>query len=193
MKAIISANAKGGTGKTVIAINLAIQLSKHGSVGILDADLDSSNLYEYMGLHGKMGLTEERKIIPLKHNGMEIFTMGGFLPDSDKGVSITGASMKQMLIDAVENVAEDKVSIQKQKLITETKINILEKVFPRRYGRYVTHDHTVELMSERIKRIRAEEEARLGGDKPGISAQKAIDIEPSPPHKQGEEEEQEKT
>ena len=97
------------------------------------------------------------------------------------------------VIDAVENVAEDKVSIQKQKLITETKINILEKVFPRRYGRYVTHDHTVELMSERIKRIRAEEEARLGGDKPGISAQKAIDIEPSPPHKQGEEEEQEKT
>ena len=104
MKAIISANAKGGTGKTVIAINLATQLSKHGAVGILDADLDSSNLYEYMGLHGKMGLTEERKIIPLKHNGMEIFTMGGFLPDSDKGVSITGASMKQMLIDAVENV-----------------------------------------------------------------------------------------
>lgn len=91
------------------------------------------------------------------------------------------------IIDETENVAEDKISIQKQKLISDVKLNILEKVFPKKYGKYVNVDHTLELMSERIKRVRAEDEAaklaqtggsQLNGSPPQLTNAKQITHEP---------------
>lgn len=69
------------------------------------------------------------------------------------------------IVEGVENVAEDKESIAKERLIAESKIKLLEKVLPKKYGQHIRHDHTFELMSERIKRIRVEEDKRISGSK----------------------------
>ncbi|MCK5612426.1 P-loop NTPase [Candidatus Pacearchaeota archaeon] len=89
----------------MVALNLALELSKHGKIGLLDIDIDSANLYEALGMDEKLGLTEERRIIPMEHNGMKIFSMGGFLSNHSLGISMTGQSMKQIIEDAI-NVTE---------------------------------------------------------------------------------------
>jgi len=55
---------KGGTGKTIVAINVAYHLAKSFSVGIADCDIDSSNLGPAIGLQGKIQINEK------KHNFM---------------------------------------------------------------------------------------------------------------------------
>lgn len=45
---IVIASGKGGTGKTTLAVNLAIALAGEGSVGLLDCDVEEPNCHLYL-------------------------------------------------------------------------------------------------------------------------------------------------
>ena len=80
--AVIS--GKGGVGKSTVAANLAIALSKAGkSVGILDADIMGPSVPIMLGVEGeKPGLIERDGkgiMIPLENYGIKILSIGFFV------------------------------------------------------------------------------------------------------------------
>jgi len=78
---------KGGVGKSTVAANLAIALSKTGSkVGILDADIMGPSVPIMFGVEGqKPGILEREGkslLVPLENHGVKILSLGFFVqPD----------------------------------------------------------------------------------------------------------------
>ena len=76
------ASAKGGVGKSTLAVNLALALQRAGGrVGLLDADIQGPNLPMLLGLDPKtqpqtQGEGEQRQMIPLTVGGIEVLSMG---------------------------------------------------------------------------------------------------------------------
>lgn len=83
--AVIS--GKGGVGKSTVAANLAIALSKTGSaVGILDADIMGPSVPIMFGVEGKKPGVLDREgksvLVPLENHGVKILSLGFFVqPD----------------------------------------------------------------------------------------------------------------
>jgi ATP-binding protein involved in chromosome partitioning len=80
--AVIS--GKGGVGKSTVAANLAISLSKSGSkVGILDADVLGPSVPIMFGVEGGQPEVEQRNgkpvILPLENYGIKILSIGFFV------------------------------------------------------------------------------------------------------------------
>ncbi len=78
---------KGGVGKSTVAANLAIALSKTGSkVGILDADIMGPSVPIMFGVEGQRPGVLERGgkslLVPLENHGVKILSLGFFVqPD----------------------------------------------------------------------------------------------------------------
>lgn len=83
MKVILSTSSKGGVGKTQVAQLTARQLKRDGyNVGMMDADIDSSNLSSRMGAEGRVEYTEDDEIIPVEKDGIKIYSMESAFNDS---------------------------------------------------------------------------------------------------------------
>ncbi|MDE0518797.1 MAG: P-loop NTPase, partial [Bdellovibrionales bacterium] len=98
-------SGKGGVGKSTVAVNLAMALSKKPSrVGLLDADLYGPSLPRMMGcLNQKPDInSKNKKVIPLKRFGMELMSMG-FLVEEDLPVIWRGP----MLFKAVDQFLKE--------------------------------------------------------------------------------------
>lgn len=99
---IAVASGKGGVGKSTVAVNLALALSKLGKrVGILDADIYGPSLPRMMGLTGKPD-TDGKKLIPKENYGLKCMSIG-FLVDEDTPMIWRGpmvvSALTQMLND----------------------------------------------------------------------------------------------
>lgn len=77
VKNVIAVGAgKGGVGKTTVAVNLAVALSRAGSrVGILDGDLYGPNVPIMFGLQAEL-VTDGAKIVPAEKFGIQIVSIG---------------------------------------------------------------------------------------------------------------------
>lgn len=77
VKNVIAVGAgKGGVGKTTVAVNLAVALSRAGSrVGILDGDIYGPNVPIMFGIQTELG-TDGKKIVPAEKYGIQIVSMG---------------------------------------------------------------------------------------------------------------------
>ncbi|MDD9826011.1 MAG: Mrp/NBP35 family ATP-binding protein [Thaumarchaeota archaeon] len=100
------ASGKGGVGKSTVALNLALALSRTGaSVGLLDADIYGPSIPLMLGIkEGFMEVDEEkRKLRPTESNGIHVVSFG-FFGEQDhqaaiyRGPIISGI-LRQFLVD----------------------------------------------------------------------------------------------
>jgi len=105
---IAVASGKGGVGKSTVALNLALALSKTGAkVGLLDADIYGPSIPLMLGMKGTMMEVdqEKRKLIPPESNGIKVVSFGFFGQEDHKpamfrGPIISGV-VKQFLVDTL--------------------------------------------------------------------------------------------
>jgi ATP-binding protein involved in chromosome partitioning len=86
VKNIIAVGAgKGGVGKTTVAVNLAIALSKSGGrVAMIDGDIYGPNVPIMLGVQTQL-TTDGQKIVPAEQYGIQVVSMG-FLTGDDAPV-----------------------------------------------------------------------------------------------------------
>ncbi len=87
---IAVASGKGGVGKSTIAANIAVALSKAGAkTGLIDADIYGPSIPMMFGLEEEKPGLEEREgkkwILPIEKHGIKVLSIGFFV-DSDKAL-----------------------------------------------------------------------------------------------------------
>jgi ATP-binding protein involved in chromosome partitioning len=74
---IAVASGKGGVGKSTVATNLALALSRTGArVGLLDCDVYGPSIPLMLGTHGEPEITPDRRIIPKEGHGLKLMSIG---------------------------------------------------------------------------------------------------------------------
>ncbi len=101
---IAVASGKGGVGKSTVASNLAICLSKLGhSVGLLDCDVYGPSVPTIMGTNEKPGIGAGRKIIPLEKHGIKLMSLG-LLLDDDAPVIWRGPIVAKLITQFIDDI-----------------------------------------------------------------------------------------
>jgi len=74
---IAVASGKGGVGKSTVSANLACALAAQGRrVGLLDADVFGPSQPRMMGVSGRPGSADGKKILPKHNHGVTMMSMG---------------------------------------------------------------------------------------------------------------------
>lgn len=74
---LLVSSAKGGVGKSTVAVNIALGLKGLGKkVGILDADLFGPSIPKLLNLSGEPRISDQGKLLPLTNYGVESMSMG---------------------------------------------------------------------------------------------------------------------
>jgi ATP-binding protein involved in chromosome partitioning len=98
------ASGKGGVGKTTVAVNLALALSKMGNkVGLLDADVYGPNVPIMLGSTGEPMATPQQRIIPVQAQGLKMISMG-LLNPGDKPVIWRGPMLHSVITQFLRSV-----------------------------------------------------------------------------------------
>lgn len=101
MQYVLVLSGKGGTGKTLVAINVARELAKKkGLVALIDADISNPNAAELLGVKDQIPVTSE-SFTPLQVNGIEFFSMASI--SGDKPVSMDANQYAQILRDVLKH------------------------------------------------------------------------------------------
>jgi ATP-binding protein involved in chromosome partitioning len=100
---IAVASGKGGVGKSTVAANLALALTRLGSrVGLMDSDIYGPSQQMMMGIDEKPFINESNQIVPIEKYGVRVMSLG-FLMDVDQPVIWRGP----MVMKAVEQFLGD--------------------------------------------------------------------------------------
>lgn len=99
--AILVCSGKGGTGKTLISLNIARKLlEKDRRVGLLDSDFSSTSIKDFINLPEKMDLSGE-KFHPMTCEGMKVFSVSMLF--GDEALSMDGGQYSELMRDAVKS------------------------------------------------------------------------------------------
>ena len=103
---IAVASGKGGVGKSTVALNLALALSRTGAkVGLLDADIYGPSIPLMLGMKNTAMQVEDKKLQPPESNGIKVVSFGFFAEQEHqaaiyRGPIISGI-VKQFLVDTL--------------------------------------------------------------------------------------------
>jgi ATP-binding protein involved in chromosome partitioning len=101
---IAVASGKGGVGKTTVAVNLAIALSRMGAhVGLLDADVYGPNVPLMLGTSEQPQALSERQILPVEAYGLKMISMGLLVP-ADKPMIWRGPMLHSVMQQFLRSV-----------------------------------------------------------------------------------------
>lgn len=101
---IAVSSGKGGVGKSTVATNLAMALSKNAKVGLLDADIYGPSLPRMFGCLGQKPHinSETNQLEPIQRHGIKLMSIG-FLIDENAAVVWRGP----MLFKAMDQFLRD--------------------------------------------------------------------------------------
>ena len=96
-------SGKGGVGKSTVAANLAIALTRLGNrVGLMDADIYGPNIPRMMGVNAPPPV-ENEKIIPLQAHGVKIMSLG-FMIERDQPAIWRGPIIMKIITQFLRDV-----------------------------------------------------------------------------------------
>ncbi|CAH8848391.1 unnamed protein product [Trichobilharzia szidati] len=100
---LLISSAKGGVGKSTVAVNLALALQQHvdgGNIGVLDADVFGPSIPRMLKLEGiSPEVDKMKRIIPLTNYNIKCMSMG-FLVGSESAVTWRGL----MVMSAIQQL-----------------------------------------------------------------------------------------
>src|ERR1700751_4131369 len=103
-KIIAVGSGKGGVGKTTIAVNLAIGLSKLGQrVGLIDADVYGPNVPLMMGSSQPPRVGADNQIQPNETHGIKTISIG-YISPGDKPLVMRGPMLHQIIRQFLQQV-----------------------------------------------------------------------------------------
>ena len=101
---IAVASGKGGVGKSTVAVNLALSLSKLGlKVGLLDADIYGPSVPRLLDITDKPQTTDGKRIVPIEKYGLKTMSLG-FIIREDEAAIWRGPMVQSALMQFLTQV-----------------------------------------------------------------------------------------
>jgi ATP-binding protein involved in chromosome partitioning len=101
---VLVMSGKGGVGKSTVATNLALALSRMGNrVGLLDADIYGPSIPTMFGVNGRP-TTDGTRIQPLQRFGIKLMSIGFLLDDPQSAVVWRGPMLHSALLQFLKDV-----------------------------------------------------------------------------------------
>lgn len=102
---VLVMSGKGGVGKSTVATNLALALSRMGTrVGLLDADIYGPSIPTMLGILGQP-TSDGQRIQPLERFGVKLMSIGFLLEDQKSAVVWRGPMLHGALLQFLKDVA----------------------------------------------------------------------------------------
>jgi ATP-binding protein involved in chromosome partitioning len=102
---VLVMSGKGGVGKSTVASNLSVALSKLGvRVGLLDADMYGPSIPTMFGVSGKPTSADGQKFLPLERFGIALMSIGFLLEDARSAVVWRGPMLQNALLQFLKDV-----------------------------------------------------------------------------------------
>lgn len=113
---LVVASAKGGVGKSTVAVNLAAAMARAGmKVGLLDADIYGPSIPTMLGtVNAEPATSPAKKLVPVEAHGLKTLSIG-YLSDPDAPMIWRGpivmSAITQLLNDAEWGTKEDPLDL----------------------------------------------------------------------------------
>ncbi len=102
-------SGKGGVGKTTVAVNLSVALSKKYKVGLLDVDIHGPNVPKMLGLGGKTLQYANGRIMPVSYNkNLDVVSMAFLLEREDTPIVWRGPLKHKAIAQFLNDVEWEK-------------------------------------------------------------------------------------